>query len=49
MKDNISFNVIDFIPYGKKNAISNEELAIRIASAEAALKPVEDFINNFSE
>lgn len=95
-------DIIDFIPCGKKNAISNGELAIllntdkrtarkivyqarvkganicstcegdatagyyiplsveearpyqkmqrsRISSAEAALKPTEDFINNFSE
>lgn len=42
MKDNISFNVIDFMPYRRMQRS-------RIASAEAALKPVEDFINNFSE
>lgn len=95
-------DILKFIPYGKKNAISNEELAVRlntdkrtarklvhharvmganicstcegeptagyyiplsveeaipyrkmqrsrIASASAALKPTEDFINNFSE
>lgn len=44
MKDNISFNVIDFIPYGNRRMQRS-----RIASAEAALKPVEDFINNFSD
>ena len=98
----VNMDIIDFIPYGKKNAISNGELAIllntdkrtarkivhqarvkganicssceggptagyyiplsdeeakpyqkmqrsRIESALAALKPTEDFINNFSK